>query len=37
MFMCGLGSAIHMAGGDDARWQRYLELALDGLRARPAE
>ena len=36
MFMCGLGSAINMAGGDDARWQRYLELALDGLRARPA-
>jgi AcrR family transcriptional regulator len=36
MFMCALGSAISMAGRDDARWRRYLELALDGLRARPA-
>jgi AcrR family transcriptional regulator len=34
MFMCALGSAIAMACGDDARWRRHLELALDGLRAR---
>ena len=36
MFMCAVGSAISMAGGEDARWRRHLELALDGLRARPA-
>ena len=32
MFMCGLGAAIRMADGDEARWQRHLELMLDGLR-----
>ena len=33
LFMCGLGSAINLADGDDARWRRYLELSLAGLRA----
>ncbi len=36
LFMCGLGSAIRMAEGDEARWQRHLELSLDGLRSRAA-
>ncbi len=36
MFMCSLGAAIQMAGGDTARWERHLELMLDGLRPRAA-
>ncbi len=36
MFMCSLGAAVQMAGGDAARWERHLELMLDGLRPRAA-
>jgi AcrR family transcriptional regulator len=32
--MCGLGAAIDAMPGDDGRWRRLVEFALDGLRAR---
>jgi AcrR family transcriptional regulator len=32
--MCGLGAAIDVMPGDDGRWRRLVEFALDGLRAR---
>jgi AcrR family transcriptional regulator len=36
IFMCSLGAAVQMAGGDPARWEHHLELMLDGLRPRAA-
>jgi AcrR family transcriptional regulator len=32
--MCGLGAAIDAMPEEDGRWQRLVEFALDGLRAR---
>jgi AcrR family transcriptional regulator len=32
--MCGLGAAIDAMPGEDGRWRRLVEFALDGLRAR---
>jgi hypothetical protein len=32
--MCGLGAAIDAMPDQDGRWQRLVEFALDGLRAR---
>jgi AcrR family transcriptional regulator len=32
--MCGLGAAIDAMPDEDGRWQRIVEFALDGLRAR---
>jgi AcrR family transcriptional regulator len=32
--MCGLGAAIDAMPGEDGRWRRLVEFALDGLKAR---